>query len=88
MSINDFFEYSVKYSCRTAAGRTSNNKEKINQDCFVVVPCLNGRTYKHFFAVCDGHGIAGQVVSRIIKQEFARRLARFRHSTVDFDANY
>lgn len=88
MSVSNFFEYTVKYSCRTAVGRLPTGKEKTNQDCFVVVPCLNRRTYKHFFAVCDGHGVAGHEISQLIKRELTKRLAKFHYSTAEFDQHY
>jgi serine/threonine protein phosphatase PrpC len=43
------------------------NTNKVNQDSFIINPNINGKTWQHFFGVCDGHGPLGHHVSAFIK---------------------
>ena len=51
----------------SAAGR-DNGKEKINQDCFMIVPSINECKNVKIFGVFDGHGDYGEILSKEIKE--------------------
>ena len=58
------------YYCKTEAGRDLLGKTKINQDSYLSL--LNIYNLKNFsvFAVFDGHGINGHLVSKYVKEYF------------------
>lgn len=60
--------FSMKISFRTKKGFIPQNKDKINQDSFIIAPSLNQRQWLHFFSVCDGHGQNGHLISHYLKQ--------------------
>lgn len=57
----------MRFSYRTRKGFIPNNSGKVNQDNFIITPNINNKTWQHFFAVCDGHGPLGHLVSGYIK---------------------
>ena len=68
---DDFFEYIMRFSYRTKKGYIPTNSGKVNQDTFIITPNINGKTWQHFFAVCDGHGPLGHHVSGFIKSHLS-----------------
>lgn len=62
-----FFEYVMRFSYRTKKGSVPSNPNKVNQDSYIITPNIGGKTYQHFFGVCDGHGPLGHHVSSFIK---------------------
>ncbi|KAM3142703.1 hypothetical protein pb186bvf_005087 [Paramecium bursaria] len=65
--INDNFEYVLKYALRTKRGIINGHLPKINQDSYVICTNIGRKSYMHFFAVCDGHGQYGHIVSNFLK---------------------
>ena len=61
---------SFRYSFRTKKGLLSNNPKKFNQDNFIAIPGFSIDPPSHLFAVCDGHGENGHLVSYYIKENF------------------
>lgn len=60
----------IKYAHRTKQGVLASNPAKTNQDSFVALEIDNGT---HLFAVADGHGTHGHIVSQMA----SRRLVEF-----------
>lgn len=65
----------MRFSYRTKKGYIPNNSAKVNQDSFIINPNINGKTWQHLFAVCDGHGPLGHHVSAFIKNSLPGCLA-------------
>ena len=61
----------MRFSYRTKKGYIPTNSGKVNQDTFIITPNINGKTWQHFFAVCDGHGPLGHHVSGYIKNHLS-----------------
>jgi serine/threonine protein phosphatase PrpC len=57
----------MRFSYRTKKGSVPSNPNKVNQDNYIINPNIQGKTYQHFFGVCDGHGPLGHQVSNYIK---------------------
>ncbi|CAD8091952.1 unnamed protein product [Paramecium primaurelia] len=76
---------SVQFAMRTKAGCQPNKATKINQDAAILCPKnLENMGYK-FFAVCDGHGQYGHMVSNQIKQQLPKHLGKQLKETSDLD---
>ena len=61
----------TKYAFATRVGFIPNSSSKVNQDNYILSPCIQGSTvnnFRHFFGVCDGHGQNGHKVSQFIKE--------------------
>jgi serine/threonine protein phosphatase PrpC len=60
----------TKYAFATRVGFIPQTPGKVNQDAYILAPCLEGEDtiHKHMFGVCDGHGQLGHEVSRYIKE--------------------
>lgn len=69
----------MTYSFRTKKGYQQMNPNKINQDSFIAHPNFNQNPYQHLFAVFDGHGINGHLVSLFIKQELQSKILFLSH---------
>lgn len=65
----------MRFSYRTRKGYIPTNSGKVNQDAFIINPNINGKTWQHFFAVCDGHGPLGHHVSGYIKNSLPNCVA-------------
>lgn len=61
------------FSHATQAG-TSLFGPKTNQDNFIMKEYLNGKQDRYFFAICDGHGVNGHLVSSFIKTTLPNKL--------------
>ena len=48
----------TKYAFATRVGYIPMNPGKVNQDSYILSPCLESmsKNYRHMFGVCDGHG--------------------------------
>lgn len=55
------------YAMRTKAGCQYNKITKTNQDMAIVNPKVIEQYGYNFFAVSDGHGLSGHLVSSCIK---------------------
>ncbi|CAD8201617.1 unnamed protein product [Paramecium octaurelia] len=76
---------SVQFATRTKAGCQPNKATKINQDATILSPKnLENMGYK-FFAVCDGHGQYGHMVSNQIRQQLPKHLGRLLKETGDLE---
>jgi serine/threonine protein phosphatase PrpC len=53
---------------KSRAGSAPGNIPKTNQDNFLVNTVKDG----DFFAVCDGHGVNGHLVSHFLKENLGR----------------
>jgi len=60
----------TKYSFATRVGYIPMNPGKVNQDTYILGPCIEGpeNNSKHMFGVNDGHGQFGHHVSGFIKE--------------------
>lgn len=54
-------------------------KSKTNQDAYITVTRIFSHLHVHFFAVCDGHGQNGSLVSTFIKSELPTHLLTLLH---------
>lgn len=57
----------TKFSYATKAGQTPVNPLKINQDVWIACPNFCVKKYMHMFAVADGHGQNGHLVTNLVK---------------------
>ncbi|CAD8086954.1 unnamed protein product [Paramecium primaurelia] len=67
---------SMIFAMRTKAGCQPNKATKINQDAAIVCPKNVENVGYKLFAVCDGHGLNGHMVSNQIKQQLPKHLGR------------
>lgn len=60
----------TKYAFATRVGYIPMNPHKVNQDTYILGPCIEGpeNNSKHMFGVNDGHGQFGHHVSGYIKE--------------------
>lgn len=60
----------TKYAFATRVGYIPMNPNKVNQDTYILGPCIEGpeNNSKHMFGVNDGHGQFGHHVSGYIKE--------------------
>lgn len=60
----------TKYAFATRVGYIPMNPSKVNQDTYILGPCIEGpeNNSKHMFGVNDGHGQFGHHVSGYIKE--------------------
>ena len=63
------------FSFKSKAGSLPNKPIKTNQDAYIVYPNFAGQKDKYFFAVCDGHGVNGHLVSNFVKQHLPSKTA-------------
>ena len=68
---------SIRYSFKTQKGFFVNNPNKPNQDSFIASPNYSKDANQHLFAICDGHGPEGHLVSQFIKEKFPSNLMKF-----------
>ena len=59
----------IKYDILSIPG-SHNGVEKINKDCFLILPKINGCNNVKIFGVFDGHGTYGDKISQEICQYF------------------
>ena len=64
----------TKFAFATKTGYSPKNPNKVNQDSFLVLPHLGEYRRTHFFAVADGHGINGKLVSDFVKTMLAKEV--------------
>ena len=64
----------TKFAFATKTGYSPKNPNKTNQDSFLVLPHLGEYRRTHFFAVADGHGINGKLVSEYVKTILAKEV--------------
>jgi serine/threonine protein phosphatase PrpC len=57
-----------KYGIRSRAGVNANGLRKINQDNFIAHINFGKKKGRHYFGVCDGHGVNGHFVSGFVKE--------------------
>jgi serine/threonine protein phosphatase PrpC len=62
----------AKYGYKTKAGSMPNNVPKTNQDSFIIQANVFGSQFRDYFAVCDGHGLHGHLVSGYIKSHYPK----------------
>ncbi|CAD8198601.1 unnamed protein product [Paramecium octaurelia] len=65
------------YAMRTKAGCQINKATKINQDSGIVCPKILENIGYKLFAVSDGHGLNGHLVSNFIKQTLPKYFHKF-----------
>ena len=65
------------FSVKTKTGSSMGNQKPFNQDSFIVNTSVLNAKHLNFFAVCDGHGADGHVVSAMIKANFLIGLEKF-----------
>lgn len=73
----------TKFAFATKTGYSPKNPNKINQDSFLVLPHLGEYRRTHFFAVADGHGINGKLVSEYVKSMLAKEVEHNIKQTFD-----
>jgi serine/threonine protein phosphatase PrpC len=61
----------VKETCSiSSAGSGENHVPKQNQDSFLEMKNINKNPNFHIFAVCDGHGLQGHLISQFIVKRY------------------
>ncbi|CAK59228.1 unnamed protein product (macronuclear) [Paramecium tetraurelia] len=65
------------YAMRTKAGCQINKATKINQDSAIVCPKILENIGYKLFAVSDGHGLNGHLVSNFIKQTLPKHFHKY-----------
>ncbi len=50
---------------------------KTNQDSYIIVPKFMNKTHYGFYAVADGHGLYGHLVSRYVKRFLPSTFLKF-----------
>jgi serine/threonine protein phosphatase PrpC len=73
----------TKFAFATKTGYSPKNPNKINQDSFLVLPHLGEYRRTHFFAVADGHGVNGKLVSEFVKTMLAKEVEQSIKYTFD-----
>ena len=73
----------TKFAFATKTGYSPKNPNKTNQDSFLVLPHLGEYRRTHFFAVADGHGINGKLVSEYVKTILAKEVEQSIKYTFD-----
>ena len=73
----------TKFAFATKTGYSPKNPNKINQDSFLVLPHLGEYRRTHFFAVADGHGVNGKLVSEFVKTVLAKEVEQSIKYTFD-----
>lgn len=53
---------------KTQKGFLITDAQKCNQDSFISAPNFGRNIHNHFFAICDGHGTHGHLVSNFLKE--------------------
>ncbi|CAK60912.1 unnamed protein product (macronuclear) [Paramecium tetraurelia] len=66
---DDSFRFKAKYAVRTRKGVQLGNASKVNQDAYVCCAKIENNECIHLFAICDGHGELGHLVSGLIKTQ-------------------
>ena len=69
----------MRFSYRTKKGSVPSNPDKVNQDSYILTPNISGKTWQHFFGVCDGHGPLGHHVSGYIKNNLPNSVAQSKY---------
>ncbi|CAD8192683.1 unnamed protein product [Paramecium pentaurelia] len=67
----------IIYAMRTKAGCQINKATKINQDSAIICPKILENIGYKLFAVSDGHGLNGHLVSNFIKQALPKHLHKY-----------
>lgn len=70
--IQNGFHFSYCFKTQKGFNPTFN---KENQDTLIALPNLNNREWQHFFAVGDGHGENGHLISRTLRNYFTEVLS-------------
>lgn len=65
------------FSVKSKAGCTANKYLKTNQDASITCPKMLLDVNLIFFAVADGHGVNGHLVSDYIKKNLPKNILRF-----------
>lgn len=73
----------TKFAFATKTGYSPKNPNKTNQDSFLVLPHLGEYRRTHFFAVADGHGVNGKLVSEYVKTVLAKEVEQSIKHTFD-----
>lgn len=73
----------TKFAFATKTGYSPKNPNKVNQDSFLVLPHLGEYRRTHFFAVADGHGVNGKLVSEFVKTVLAQEVEQSIKHTFD-----
>jgi hypothetical protein len=73
----------TKFAFATKTGYSPKNPNKTNQDSFLVLPHLGEYRRTHFFAVADGHGVNGKLVSEYVKTVLAKEVEQSIKYTFD-----
>jgi len=85
MSKSAFYKKEVNcvasFDYKTRAGKLPGNMFKPNQDNFITLQDFCGDSSKSLFAVCDGHGAKGHLVSNLIRNHLPKHIeAQYNHS--------
>ncbi|CAD8174621.1 unnamed protein product [Paramecium pentaurelia] len=66
---DDSFRFKAKYAARSRKGVQLGNASKVNQDTYICCAKIENNECIHLFAICDGHGEHGHLVSGLIKTQ-------------------
>ena len=65
-----------KFAFATRGGFHPTNREKVNQDAYILQPNVQGLSQVHLFGVCDGHGHYGRNVSHFVKSALFQEIEK------------
>ncbi|KAL4474755.1 hypothetical protein ABPG74_001451 [Tetrahymena malaccensis] len=74
---NESIDRRFKFSCKTKAGCTYDKTPKINQDSPIIYPKQLGEKGISLFAVCDGHGVNGHLISGMIRKNLHKHVLKY-----------
>lgn len=74
--LSEFKNTVQKFSVKTKTGSSMGIPKPQNQDVFIINPSILSQKFMSFFAVCDGHGSEGHLVSGMIKSNFIKLLEK------------
>ncbi|EAR86481.2 protein phosphatase 2C containing protein (macronuclear) [Tetrahymena thermophila SB210] len=74
---NESIDRRFKFSCKTKAGCTFDKNPKTNQDSPIIYPKQLGEQGISLFAVCDGHGVNGHLISGMIRKNLHKHVLKY-----------
>lgn len=67
-------KFELKYAYRTKQGVQISNPNKTNQDSLLIKTNLSAHEGSSIFAVADGHGMFGHLVSQFLVKNLSKHL--------------
>lgn len=70
--LSEFKNAIQKFSVKSKKGSSMGIPKPQNQDAYIINPSITSQKFMSLFAVCDGHGTEGHLVSGMIKSNFTK----------------